>query len=271
MKLRFTSCQAPNAEDHVRQVVNQLAKHIAGVEFEYVDGRNWVEREKALFAGDIHVGWICGLPYVIESGKQDSSIELLAAPVMRGKRYSGNPVYFSDVIVKTASTVNQFSDLLGKTWAYNEPHSHSGYNLTRFMLATKKLDGNFFGRTIEAGSHERALRLLLRGTIDATALDSTVLETELRRNPGLTNDIRVLESWGPSPIPPWVVNCNVDKKVIADLRSAITSLHTTSQGEELLSEAEIQKFTEVQDNDYDEIRRMYLAAQRVTLYKKASG
>jgi phosphonate transport system substrate-binding protein len=265
MKLRFTSCQAPNAEDHVRQVVSHLSNRMTGAQFEYVDGLDWVEREKALLAGDIHVGWICGLPYVIEAGNKESKIELLAAPVMRGKRYSGNPVYFSDVVVKAESQVSEFGGLRGKTWAYNEPHSHSGYNITRFMLATKNLDVSFFGRTIEAGSHERALHLLLRGSVDATALDSTVLETELRWHPELEGKIRILESWGPSPIPPWVINRRVDKKLAVDLRAALTSLHTTSYGNELLMSADVQKFVAVEDSDYDEIRRMYLAAQRVAL------
>lgn len=264
MKIRFTSCQAPNAEGHASQIVEYLGKRL-GVDFEYVNGIDWQSREAALYNGDIHVGWICGLPYAVEAGKKEPSIELLAAPVMAGERYKGRPVYHSDVIVRANGKIKNFEDLRGRTWAYNEPHSHSGYNITRYMLAQKGLNRDFFGERIEAGSHERALRLMLRGKIDATALDSTVLETELRNNPRLADQIRVIESWGPSPIPPWVTHRSLDKKLATALRNEMVSMKSRPAGKIILNAGGIARFSEVDDNDYDAIRDMYMAAQHVEL------
>ena len=264
MKLRFTSCQAPNAETQVSKIVAYIGKRL-GVDFEYVDGNDWQSREAALYRGDIQVGWICGLPYIVEADKQQTPIELLAAPVMAGSRYKQKPVYFSDVIVKADSDIRNFADLRGKKWAYNEPHSHSGYNITRYMLAKKGLSGDFFGKRIEAGSHERALRLLLRGKINATALDSTVLETEQRNDAGLASRIRVLESWGPSPIPPWVVHRSLDEKLMIALREEMINMNSHGEGEVILDAGRVARFTEAADREYDAIRQMYLEAQRIEL------
>ncbi len=63
------------------------------------------------------------------------AIDLLAAPVMAAERYQGQPVYYSDIVVHHASRFQTFADLRNATWAYNEPHSHSGYHVVRFHLA----------------------------------------------------------------------------------------------------------------------------------------
>ena len=51
-------------------------------------------------------------------------------------------------------------------------------------------DRSFFGKVAAAGSHEASLRLLLAGDVDATALDSTVLDLLRRRDPSLERRLR---------------------------------------------------------------------------------
>jgi hypothetical protein len=75
----------------------------------------------------------------------------VAAPVLQGARYGGLPIYFSDVIVHADSGISSFSELRGRTWAYNEPLSQSGYGVTRYHLLSIGETGGFFGEVIEAG------------------------------------------------------------------------------------------------------------------------
>src|SRR5262245_40701714 len=117
--LRFSSCQAPIAEPFCKAVAafigDRLSKPV-----EFVADIPWQERERGLDRGEIHVCWICGLPYV---RKPKTSVELLVAPVMSHPRYGGKPVYYSDVIVHAGSRLRSFDDLRGTKWAYNEPGS----------------------------------------------------------------------------------------------------------------------------------------------------
>ena len=106
-----------------------------------------------LDAGEIEVAWICGLPYVRRADRPGCAVELLAAPVMQAPRYQDRPVYFSDVLVRRESAYQNFSDLRGARWAYNEPNSQSGYHITCYTLAQLHTDGRFFGHAIQAGSH----------------------------------------------------------------------------------------------------------------------
>jgi hypothetical protein len=63
----------------------------------------------------------------------------------------------------------------------------------------------------------RTLEMILAGRVDGAAIDSTVLEWSIAGRRDLPEHIRVIESLGPSPIPPWVIS----KRVAASLRGAL--------------------------------------------------
>ena len=262
--ITITSCQAPNAEPFVQAVAAWLGRQL-GREAHYVNGVPWQERERLLYAGEVDVGWICGLPYAWQADSARPSLELLAAPVRRGARYGGRPVYFSDVAVRRDSPFRRFADLRGASWAYNEQCSHSGYNVTRYQLARLGEYGRYFGRVVEAGSHQNALQMILRGEIDASAIDSTVLETELGLRPSLAGQIRVIDSFGPSPAPPWVISRRVPAGLRREIRLLLAGMHRDSAGQAILSAAQVARFAIVHDADYDPIRRMDALAQLARL------
>jgi phosphonate transport system substrate-binding protein len=71
-------------------------------------------------------------------------------------------------------------------------------------------DWSYFGQVVEAGFHQRALRMVEEGAVDGSAIDCQVLAVELRKRPELAERIRVVESLGPSPIQPVVVRSSLD-------------------------------------------------------------
>jgi len=201
--LRFSSCQAEIAESFCRALSAFIGERL-GVSTEFIGEVPWQERERLLDCGQIDVCWICGLSYVRKRNSGESHIDLLGAPVMKNPRYAGKPVYYSDVIVRAESSFRTFDDLCGAAWAYNEPGSHSGYNLIRYHLVAAGKRNGYFGRVVESGSHQESLRMILAGSIDASAIDSTVLELDVARNPSIIEKIRTIAVLGPSPAPPWV-------------------------------------------------------------------
>ncbi len=261
--LRATSIQSKNA-DYVCQLITQYLSARLGIAMEFVSDIPWQERERLLDAGQIQLGWMCGLPYVWKADREPPGVELVAAPVMKHARYQDRPIYFSDVIVHRESQCFTFADLRGASWAYNETHSQSGYNITRYHLATLGETIGYFGQVIEAGSHLRALQMVLDRRVDASAIDSTVLELELRDRPKLREQLRIVEILGPSPIPPWVVV----KSVAPDLRDAIREvfwqMHEDAQGQAILAEGQMARMVQVEDRDYDIIREMARKAEQVT-------
>jgi phosphonate transport system substrate-binding protein len=260
--LKFSSCQAPNA-DSIGQAIARYVSEKLNVAAEFVADVRWQERERMLDAGEVHACWICGLPYVWKADVETPIIELLAAPVMAAARYGGRPVYFSDVVVRADSPFHSFDDLRGASWAYNEPGSHSGHNVTRYYLAARGHARGYFGRVVGSGAHQKSLRMILNGEIDASAIDSTVLETELRHRPELASQIRIIETFGPSPIPPWVVRRDLPADLRHRLRQLFAGMGNDPQGQAILSAARYSHFALVDDADYDPIREMERAARSV--------
>jgi phosphonate transport system substrate-binding protein len=260
--LRLTSIQSASADSICRMIAQHLASRL-GIRTEFVGNIRWPERERLLDVGHIHVGWICGLPYVWKADQDPAPVQLLAAPVMLHPRYQERPIYFSDVIVHRESRWTTFEDLRGASWAYNEPHSQSGYNVTRYHLATLGETSGYFSRVVEAGSHLRALEMVLARRVDASAIDSTVLELELQRRPDLGDQIRIVEVLGPSPIPPWVVANSVPPDIREAIGRVFLQMHEDPEGQPILAEGQMARFVRVEDRDYDPIREMAQKANQV--------
>jgi phosphonate transport system substrate-binding protein len=264
MPLRIASLQAENADFTVAAIVGYLAQRL-GTLAEFVAEIAWQERESQLDVGQIQVAWICGWPYVQKVDRPEPGIELLAAPVMQGARYQDRPVYFSDVVVRRESGFNTFADLRGASWAYNEPGSHSGYNVVRYHLATLGEVSGYFGQVVESGAHQVSLQMILEGRIDASAIDSTVLEEEFRRDPGVRSRIKIVGTLGPSPIPPWVMRKELPPDLRSGVRDLLLGMHQDPEGRMVLAQGHMTRFAHVKDSDYDPIRHMARLAESARL------
>jgi phosphonate transport system substrate-binding protein len=253
--LRLTSLMSQNADPLAGMVASYLAGKLA-LPVVFVNVEPWQARERLLDAGEIQVGWICGYPYIRKVDWEQQPLELLAAPVMAHPRYGGRPIYFSDVVVHRESAFRTFADLRGANWAYNEPGSQSGYNVVRHHLTCLGEDFSYFGRMVESGAHLRSLQMILNREVDASALDSTVLEAALLHSPSIGREIRIIESMGPNPIPPWVIRREVDPTLRDHLRSLLLAMYEDPVGAAILAMGQMRCFAQVADGDYDAIRQM---------------
>jgi phosphonate transport system substrate-binding protein len=184
---------------------------------------------------------------------------------MAGARYQNQPIYFSDVIVRRDSLFENFEDLRGATWAYNEVGSQSGYHIVRYKLAKIGADGSFFGKIVASGAHLNSLAMVLAGEADGAAIDSTVLAMAQREEPTLANQIRIIEALGPSPIPPWVVHQSVPEPLRQSIRQALTQLHRSPAGRAVLALGEMVRFETAVDAHYNSLRQMLIQASAIQL------
>jgi len=233
------------------------------IDTQFVSGIPWKEREEMIDSGDMDIAWLCGLPYIWKADRPNPNVELLAAVVMKGERYRRRPVYFSDVVVRIDSPFRSFEDLRGSRWAFNEPNSHSGYNVVRYHLATLGLTQGYFGEVVESGAHLDSLEMILNGQIDTSAIDSTVLEMELSTRSDLKERIRIVEVIGPSPIPPWVISRQLPESTRNSLRQVFLRMHADKAGRAILDAGQIAQFVSVTNQDYDPIREMERIGQTV--------
>lgn len=254
--LRFGTFLAPNIMPVYEAVTDEVGSRL-GLSTELV-----VETSYDNCAEDVNdVCFVCSLPYVMFERQGISPAVPVAAPVLSGRRYRGEPVYFSDVIVPTASDAESFLDLRGRSWAFNEPLSHSGYGITRFHLVTLGETSGFFGEVIEAGFHETAIEMVRSGNVDGSAIDSQVLAVALRDDPTLRDEIRIVDALGPSTIQPVAVSRRIPSDIRAAIVEVLTSLHRQPETRHQLARGLVDRFVEVGPESYNDIRRMVDACE----------
>ena len=253
--LRFATYLAPNMLPLYRFLADRIGDRL-GRPVELMVGASFDQFER----GEADLGVICGLPYVWLAARRPSPVEPLAAPVLAGDRYVGRPVYYSDVIVRRDSPITLLEELRGCSWAYNEPASHSGHAVTLYSLVRMGARPGFFGRVFETGFHQHAIRLVHGGAVDAAAIDSQVLAVELRDHPDLAS-LRVIGSFGPSTIQPVVAASRLPGRLKEQVGDLLVTLGDDPTARTALAHGLVDRFTQVDDAAYDDIRAMLAAIE----------
>ncbi|HZU35609.1 MAG TPA: PhnD/SsuA/transferrin family substrate-binding protein [Gemmataceae bacterium] len=248
--LRFVTFLAPNMYPVYDCVVRYVGTRL-GRPTELVVGTSYDD-----LIHDGHAGFICGLAYIKLRRQHPEALEPLVAPQLAGARYQGRPVYFSDVIVHRESPWRTLGDLRGRTWAYNEPDSHSGYGVVEHTLRQLGHSWSFFGEAVQTGWHERSIRLVRDGFVDASAIDSQVLAVALRDAPELATKLRVIGSLGPSTVQPLVAGRRLSRRVRREIQEVLTEMHAEPAVRRALAHGFVERFVRVNDRSYDDIRAM---------------
>jgi len=254
--LKIITCLAPDVYPAYQAIATHL-QNILGQETTLITAPT----HDNLMALAPDVAFICGLPYVLMR-REGVELEAIAAPVLQGERFQEQPIYFSDVIVRADSNYNDFTDLRGCRWGYNEFVSQSGYGITRDRLLQMGETQGFFGEVIHMGWHERAIEAVITGELDATAIDAQVLAIHLAQHPNLARQIKVIDVLGPSSIQPVVVRANLPDKLKQSIQTALITMPTHPT----LEDAQIKHFVPVDDRQYDDIRAMVEAAEAVNFW-----
>jgi phosphonate transport system substrate-binding protein len=213
-----------------------------------------------------HVCFVCSIPYILLAREHRIGMEPVAAPILRGERYGGRPVYTSEAVVLASGPHRSFEDLAGARWAFNEPFSHSGFVVALHELVRRGLPATFLGEWVEAGFHDDAIQMVLDGRADWAAIDSQVLDIWRRSVPTLRRRLRTVAVLGPSTIQPVVASTTRLTDAQRGLvRDALLRLHEDALGRSLLRGAGITRFISVTDADYADIRTMLAAVESAGL------
>lgn len=257
--IRFASFLGDNAFEFYRQVVEHIGQ-VSGLPTEMLTdvsaGMDTLFNEARLEAA-----FGCGLPYVWKAAEAQPSVRLMAAPVLPAVRYHDQPIYFSDVIVRSSSTYQTFEDLRGAVFAYNQIVSFSGYVLPLHYLVQTGRASGFFGQTVASGSHAVSMDWVETSRAEAAAIDSVVLDMELKQRPQRAAAFRVIESLGPAGMPPVTVATRLKEVEYTRLTQALVTMHQHPIGQTILANGGIRRFAPVTDKNYDDIRQMLRAIE----------
>lgn len=121
---------------------------------------------EALRNGDADVSFMGALPYVLAN-------EYAGATAILQEVYFGKPFYTARVFVRRDSGIAGLEDLRGKTIAFADPISESGYYYPLDLFAEAGLfqrgedPRSFFDRVLFAGGYQQAIQAVANGLVDA--------------------------------------------------------------------------------------------------------
>lgn len=254
-----------------REIADHVGKKI-GQTTSLVHGASYSETDMLIDRGIIHVGFVCGLPYV--RSLKENRYSLLAIPVSSTRSgeipdatsgyEKAQGKYYSYTIVHKDSKAKSWADLKGKRYAINDINSNSGYNMPRYKLVQlgAKSWNDWFSKIIVSGSHEESIRMVARGIVDVSSVDSLVLDYDrLNGNPDAQN-VRIIEQLFPggAGAPPVVVSNKLDPATRNKVQEVLLNMHKDATGQKILAKARLLRFDPPNDHNYDDIRRMEAAA-----------
>ncbi|MCC7218245.1 MAG: phosphate/phosphite/phosphonate ABC transporter substrate-binding protein [Burkholderiales bacterium] len=201
-----------------------------------------------LRAGNIDFAWICGFPYVLHARE----FRLLAVPVWRER-----PLYQSYLIAGVGSSVTGLSGLRGRSFAFSDPLSNSGYLYVRYLLARQQLHSDdFFGRSFFAHSHPNVVEAVAEGLADAGAVDGYVWEVLAEVMPALTARTRIVQRSPEFGFPPLVAAAHVDVPTRERMRRALLTMHESADGRAILQELRLDRLDIASPRLFDSIAEM---------------
>jgi phosphonate transport system substrate-binding protein len=207
--------------------------------------------ECSSFAEEADVAFMCAPSFMWLRDLQPPPVELLGVlPVFDDERNQGKPVYFCDVVVRNDAPIHAFSELEGRSWAYNDVCSLSGYYSLLDKLVQSGADEGFFDNILCFGSHLNSIEAVLSGEAEAAAIDSNVLRIRFREAPDLRYKLRVIESWGPYPIQPVVVSTVLNPELKQRLRAAFLATEQDQQTRRTLKQFGLSRFVAANLEDY---------------------
>ncbi|MEJ2556787.1 MAG: PhnD/SsuA/transferrin family substrate-binding protein [Anaerolineae bacterium] len=101
--------------------------------------------------------------------------------------------------------------------------------------------------------------------VDAAAIDSTVLELVCAQHPEVRAQLRIIATFGPSPMPPWVIGRHIAPELGERVRTLLLHMHENPHRQAILPLGQIACLAEVTDQAYDAIRHMLEVGAGVTL------
>ncbi len=235
-----------------QELVNYIGQKL-GKKTKLVQRKTYAEMNQLLKDKQVLAAFVCSGPYV--DGHDDFGLELVAAPQMYDKI-----VYYSYLIVPSDSSITSLGGLRGKTFAFTDPKSNTGYLVPSYIInkTYQETPESFFSKIIFTGGHDNSINSVADHLVDAAAVDHLFLEYFKKRKPELIARVKVAEKFGPYCIPPFVTHPDTDPKLKKELQEILLGMDSDPVGKAVIEKIEIQKFVTVADTCYDSVREMSL-------------
>jgi phosphonate transport system substrate-binding protein len=181
------------------------------------------------------------------------------AMIVARNLWHGNSTFTSRIYVRKDSNIKSVEDLRGKTMAFVDPASSSGYVYPMVLLTQRGFVKNrdpktFFREVVFSGGHDASIRALLNGHVDAIASFDMVREQYLKDPVERDKVVHIAET-PKIPEAGIAARDGLDPAVVARVRTALIKMQGPAYAEVLKKMYDIDGFEPADDKDYDPVRQ----------------
>jgi phosphonate transport system substrate-binding protein len=251
LTLVFTPSRDPTALKEAGDAFAQTLTQVSGVRVRALVASDYAGVIEALRSRRVDLAFVHPVGYVLAN--REAGCQILVRDIWQGKT-----AYTARFYVRKDRGIQRVADLRGKTIAFVDPASSSGYIYPMVLLMKEGLvrdrdPKTFFKEALFSGTHEAALQAVLHGRVDAAASFDKAPELHLK-DPALVAQL----GWvGETPEIPEAGICarpGLPAEPLARIKRALLSIKAPEHAAVLKESYGIDGFIEASDADYRPVR-----------------
>jgi phosphonate transport system substrate-binding protein len=169
---------------------------------------------------------------------------------------SSGTSYRGAIVTRTESPIKSIEDLRGKSFAWVDPGSTSGYLFPRAILQEHNVNPDSLGQQIFAGGHDKAALAVLQGQVDAAAIGKDVIPRLNSTYPNADKELRIVEETPDIPNDGVAFRKELPPEIVETTRQALLRITAREDGVKLFTDAIGTKgVAETTDAAYEPVRR----------------
>lgn len=239
-----------NIEDY-QELAGYLARKL-NQPVRIIQRKTYHEINELMRIGKVNLAIICTGAY-LHATSNNIPLEIISVPVFNGEKS-----YHSLIVVRSDSPVNSIMELKGKSFAFSDPLSLTGYFYPLYFLLNNGFSPEkFFSGTMFTYSHDGSINVVLDKITDAAAISDLVYNFEIKHYPELKKKIKVIHQSVPLGINPIVMNSTGDSLLRKRVQKILLEMKNKPVGKQLLNKLGIEKFEVPLPSIYDSADTLY--------------
>jgi phosphonate transport system substrate-binding protein len=255
---------APEVGRRWTPVLDQLSKDL-GIALKQVAATDYRGSIEALRFNKAQIGQLGPKGYVEASNHNYANVE----PIVQLQHTNGSLGYRSCLIVHADSDLFSPEDIAGKTFAFNDPNSTSGYlvPMTFFLMEMGIEPKEYFSKLTFSGSHEASILAVANKKVEVASTNLPDIQQMTREGKVPRGTVRVI--WVSKLIPndPIVVRKDLPESLKQAIQHSLITMKAKNPEAFVAGGAWIGGFVKVDDATYQIIRDLNETAKRLAVLK----
>src|SRR5712691_12378922 len=251
---------APEVTRRWEPILVQLEKDM-GVKVKHVMASDYRGTIEALKFKKADIGHLGPKSYVEATNDNYANVE----PVVQIRHSNGSLGYRSCLIVHADSDIFSPEDIGGKTFAFNDPNSTSGYlvPMTMFLNEMGINPKEYFSKLTFSGSHEASILAVTNKKVEVASTNLPDVQQLTREGKVPRGALRIIWVSKLLPNDPIVVRKDLPDSLRQAIQDALVAMQEKRPGVFIAAGSVIGGFQKVDDAQYQVIRELNETSKRL--------